>query len=67
MLCNFKGRYSDLMKSLFSLVMEYPSIFLPCAGIAYLISCSMDFITFKMEQAPFFAGNNIVGYWDYGL
>lgn len=28
--CNFKGRYSDLMKSLFSLVMEYPScVFLP--------------------------------------
>ena len=24
--CNFKGRYSDLMKSLFSLVMEYPQL-----------------------------------------
>ena len=44
--CNFKGRYSDLMKSLFSLVMEYPScVFLPtCRNCFRLISCSMDFI-----------------------
>jgi predicted MFS family arabinose efflux permease len=35
--CNFKGRYSDLMKSLFSLVMEYPQLRISSlrAGIAF--------------------------------
>ena len=35
--CNFKGKYSDLMKSLFSLVIEYPQLRISSlrAGIAF--------------------------------
>ena len=62
--CNFKGRYSDLMKSLFSLVMEYPQLRISSlrAGIAIGSFLALwTSLAFKMEQAPFFAGNNIVG------
>lgn len=62
--CNFKGRYSDLMKSLFSLVMEYPQLRISSlrAGIAFGSFLALwTSLAFKMEQAPFFAGNNIVG------
>ena len=62
--CNFKGRYSDLMKSLFSLVMEYPQLHNSSlrAGIAFGSFLALwTSLAFKMEQAPFFAGNNIVG------
>ena len=55
--CNFKGRYSDLMKSLFSLVMEYPQLRIAFGSFLALWTS----LAFKMEQAPFFAGNNIVG------
>ena len=61
--CNFKGRYSDLMKSLFSLVMEYPQLRISSlrAGIAFGSFLALwTSLAFKMEQAPF-AGNNIVG------
>lgn len=63
--CNFKGRYSDLMKSLFSLVMEYPQLRISSlrAGIAFGSFLALwTSLAFKMEQAPFFAGNNIVGF-----
>lgn len=62
--CNFKGRYSDLMKSLFSLVMEYPQLRISSlrAGIAFGSFLALwTSLAFKMEQALFFAGNNIVG------
>ena len=62
--CNFKGRYSDLMKSLFSLVMKYPQLRISSlrAGIAFGSFLALwTSLAFKMEQAPFFAGNNIVG------
>lgn len=62
--CNFKGRYSDLMKSLFSLVMEYPQLRISSlrVGIAFGSFLALwTSLAFKMEQAPFFAGNNIVG------
>ena len=62
--CNFKGKYSDLMKSLFSLVMEYPQLRISSlrAGIAFGSFLALwTSLAFKMEQAPFFAGNNIVG------
>ena len=62
--CNFKGRYSDLMKSLFSLVMEYPQLRISSlrAGIAFGSFLALwTSLAFKREQAPFFAGNNIVG------
>ena len=58
------GRYSDLMKSLFSLVMEYPQLRISSlrAGIAFGSFLALwTSLAFKMEQAPFFAGNNIVG------
>lgn len=62
--CNFKGKYSDLMKSLFSLVMEYPQLRISSlrAGIAFGSFLALwTSLAFKMGQAPFFAGNNIVG------
>ena len=61
---NFKGKYSDLMKSLFSLVMRYPQLRVSSlrAGIAFGSFLALwTSLAFKMEQAPFFAGNNIVG------
>ena len=62
--CNFKGKYSDLMKSLFSLVIEYPQLRISSlrAGIAFGSFLALwTSLAFKMGQAPFFAGNNIVG------
>lgn len=61
---NFKGKYSDLMKSLFSLIAEYPQLRISSlrAGIAFGSFLALwTTLAFKMEQAPFFAGNNIVG------
>ncbi len=52
------------MKSLFSLVMEYPQLRISSlrAGIAFGSFLALwTSLAFKMEQAPFFAGNNIVG------
>ena len=49
--CNFKGRYSDLIR-----------ISSLRAGIAFGSFLALwTSLAFKMEQAPFFAGNNIVG------
>ena len=60
----FKGKYSELMKSLLSLLKEYPllRIYSLRAGFAFgsfltLWSC----LAFKMGQAPFFAGSDVVG------
>lgn len=61
---NFKGRYSDLMKSLFSLVVEYPQLRVSSfrASIAFGSFLALwSTLAFKMGQAPFFAGNNIIG------
>ncbi|WP_455667418.1 MFS transporter [Phocaeicola sp.] len=61
---NFKGKYSDLMKSLFSLVVEYPQLRVSSlrAGIAFGSFLALwTSLAFKMEQAPFYAGNNVVG------
>ena len=61
---NFQGKYSELMKSLFSLLKTYPQVRLyPIrAGLCFgsfltLWSC----LAFKMGQAPFHAGSNIIG------
>lgn len=61
---SFKGSYKSLMGSLFSLVKQYPMLRINSlrAGLAFgsflaLWSC----LAFKMEQAPFFAGNDVVG------
>ena len=61
---NFQGKYSELMKSLFSLLKTYPQVRLYpiraglCLGsFLTLWSC----LAFKMGQAPFHAGSNIIG------
>lgn len=60
----FKGSYPQLLKSLFRLVKEYPllRIYALRAGVAFgsflaLWSC----LAFRMSQAPFHAGSDIVG------
>ena len=61
---NFKGKYSDLMKSLFSLLKEYPQL-----GI-YSIRAALNFgsflamwscLAFKMGRAPFYANRDTIG------
>ena len=46
----FQGKYSGLMKSLFSLVREYPSLRIMWACLA-----------FKMGEAPFHASSDVIG------
>ena len=61
---NFRGKYSDLMKSLLSLVTDYPQLRISSlrAGIAFGSFLALwSSLAFKMEQAPFFAGNNVIG------
>lgn len=61
---NFKGKYSDLMKSLLTLLKEFPQL-----GI-YSVRAALNFgsflamwscLAFKMGQAPFFANSNVIG------
>lgn len=62
--CNFKGKYSDLMKSLFTLVTHYPQLRISSARAALTFSSFMAMwscLAFKMGQAPFYAGNNVIG------
>ena len=49
---SFRGKYGDLMKSLFSLIKDYPAlrIYSIRAGIA-----------FKMGEAPFYANSDVIG------
>lgn len=53
---NFRGKYSDLMKSLLSLVTDYPQLRISSlrAGIAFGSFLALwSSLAFKMEQAPF--------------
>ena len=61
---NFKGKYSDLMKSLVALVKEFPQLRI------YSIRAALNFgsllamwscLAFKMAQAPFFATSDVIG------
>lgn len=61
---NFKGKYSDLMKSLLSLLKEFPQL------RTYSIRAALNFgsflamwscLAFKMGQAPFFASSDVIG------
>lgn len=61
---NFKGKYSGLMKSLLTLLKEFPQL-----GI-YSVRAALNFgsflamwscLAFKMGQAPFFANSNVIG------
>ena len=61
---NYQGSYAGLMKSLFSIVKKYPQLRIASlrAGFSFGSFLAMwSCLAFKMEQAPFFAGNNIVG------
>jgi predicted MFS family arabinose efflux permease len=60
---NYQGSYAGLMKSLFSIV-KYPQLRIASlrAGFSFGSFLAMwSCLAFKMEQAPFFAGNNIIG------
>lgn len=60
----FKGRYGELMKSLFLLLKEYPQlrIYSLRAALAFGSFLAMwSCLAFKMGQAPFHAGSNVIG------
>lgn len=60
----FKGKYSDLMKSLYSLLKEYPQlrIYSIRAALAFGSFLAMwSCLAFKMGKEPFYAGSNIIG------
>lgn len=61
----FRGTYPELMKSLFSLVRDYPAlrVYSARAGLAFgsflaVWAC----LAFKMAQSPFHAGSDAVGF-----
>lgn len=61
----FRGTYTGLMKSLFSLVRDYPAlrVYSVRAGLAFgsflaVWAC----LAFKMAQSPFHAGSDVVGF-----
>lgn len=60
----FQGKYSDLMKSLFFLIKEYPAlrIYSIRAGIAFGSFLAMwSCLAFKMGEAPFYANSDTIG------
>ena len=61
---NFEGKYSELMKSLLTLVHDYPVLRISAlrSGFAFGSFLAMwSCLAFRMEQAPFYAGSHIVG------
>lgn len=61
---NFNGKYRDLMKSLYSLLKEFPQLRI------YSLRAALNFgsmlgmwscLAFKMGQAPFYANSDIIG------
>lgn len=60
----FRGKYSSLMKSLFSLIKDYPTlrIYSMRAGIAFGSFLAMwSCLAFKMGEAPFYANSDVIG------
>ena len=60
----FKGKYAELMKSLLSLVKEFPALrmYAVRSGLAFGSFLAMwSCLAFKMGQAPFFANSDVVG------
>ena len=60
----FQGKYSDLMKSLFSLIKDYPAlrIYSIRAGVAFGSFLAMwSCLAFKMGEAPFYANSDVIG------
>lgn len=60
----FEGKYSDLMKSLFQLIRDYPAlrIYSVRSGLVFGSFLAMwSCLAFKMAGAPFYAGSDVVG------
>ena len=61
---NFSGSYGALMRSLFTLLRQYPLLRLHSVRAALAFGAFMCFwasLAFKMAQAPFYAGSDVVG------
>lgn len=61
---NFNGKYSDLMKSLVSLIKTYPQLRIYSIRAAFCFGSLLAMwscLAFKMGKAPFFAGSDVIG------
>ncbi len=61
---NFKGSYWGLMKSVFTLIRQNATLRLVSFRAGLCFGCFLTLwacLAFKMSQAPFYAGNNIIG------
>lgn len=61
---NFKGTYSGLMKSLFTLYREHPAIRMVSARAGCCFGSFLALwacLAFKLSGEPFHAGNNVIG------
>ena len=61
---NYQGSYAGLMKSLFSLIKDYPAlrIYSVRAGVAFGSFLAMwSCLAFKMGEAPFYANSDVIG------
>ena len=61
---NYTGSYKRLMHSLFALIREYKLLRLCALRAAFAFGSFLALwasLTFKMEQAPFYAGSDVVG------
>lgn len=61
---NFQGKYSDLMKSLLSLVKEYPALLVYSIRAALVFGSFLAMwscLAFKMGGAPFYATSDVIG------
>lgn len=62
---SFHGKYSELMKSLYTIIRDYPAlrIYSVRSGLAFGSFLAMwSCLAFKMSEAPFYAGSHIVGF-----
>lgn len=60
----FQGKYADLMKSLFSLVKDYPAlrVYSVRSALAFGSFLAMwSCLAFKMGEAPFYANSDVIG------
>ena len=61
---NYPGSYKRLMHSLFALIREYKLLRICALRAAFAFGSFLALwasLTFKMEQAPFYAGSDVVG------
>ena len=61
---NYKGTYTGLMKSVFTLVKENATLRLVSLRAGICFGCFLTLwacLAFKMSGAPFYAGNNVIG------